>query len=35
MHVELGRIIDEEEVKEKIIKHFSTLFEANFKRFEI
>lgn len=35
MHVELGRNIDEEEVKEKIVKHFSTLFEANFKRFEI
>jgi lipoyl(octanoyl) transferase len=35
MHVELGRTIDEEEVKEKIVKHFSTLFEANFKRSEI
>lgn len=35
MHVELGRMIDEEEVKEKIIKHFSTFFEANFKHFEI
>ncbi len=35
MHVELGRIIDEEEVKEKIIKHFTSLFEADFKRFEI
>lgn len=30
MHVELGRTIDEEEVKEKIIKHFQILFEANF-----
>lgn len=30
MHVELGRTINEEEVKEKIIKHFQILFEANF-----
>lgn len=28
LHVELGRAIDEEEVKQKIIKHFTTLFEA-------
>lgn len=35
IHVELGRTIDEKEVKEKIVKHFSILFEANFKRFEI
>lgn len=30
MHVELGREIDENEVKKKIIKHFSTLFRATF-----
>ena len=35
LHVELGKPIDENEVKEKIKKHFSTLFEATFKRFEI
>jgi lipoyl(octanoyl) transferase len=29
MHVELGREIKEKEVKQKIIKHFSDLFEAN------
>jgi lipoyl(octanoyl) transferase len=35
MHVELGEKVNEMELKEKIVKHFSTLFEANFKRFEI
>jgi len=30
MHVELNRAIDEEEVKEKILKHFSVLFENTF-----
>ncbi len=30
MHVELGRDINEEEVKQKIIKHFSVLFESSF-----
>jgi len=28
MHVELGKEIDEQEVKEKILKHFQILFEA-------
>jgi lipoyl(octanoyl) transferase len=28
LHVELGREIDEEEVKQKIVKHFADLFEA-------
>ena len=28
LHVELGREIDEEEVKQKIVKHFASLFEA-------
>ena len=28
MHVELGRGVDEEEVKQKIVKHFADLFEA-------
>ena len=28
IHVELGRNIDEEEVKKKILKHFSDLFQA-------
>lgn len=28
MHAELGRTIDEEEVKQKIVKHFADLFEA-------
>lgn len=28
LHVELGRKIDEEEVKQKIVKHFVNLFEA-------
>ncbi|CAM1373291.1 lipoyl(octanoyl) transferase LipB [Tenacibaculum xiamenense] len=28
MHVELGRNVDEEEVKEKILKHFKELFEV-------
>ena len=35
LHVELRKPIDENEVKEKIKKHFSILFEATFKRFEI
>ncbi|MFZ4672054.1 MAG: lipoyl(octanoyl) transferase LipB [Flavobacterium sp.] len=35
LHVELGKTIDENELKEKIIKHFQVLFEANFERFEI
>jgi lipoyl(octanoyl) transferase len=30
MHVELGREVNEEEVKEKILKHFSVLFENSF-----
>ena len=30
LHVELGRTIDENEVKEKIIKHFQVLFESEF-----
>ncbi|MEZ4852761.1 lipoyl(octanoyl) transferase LipB [Flavobacterium sp.] len=30
LQVELGKKIDESEVKEKIIKHFSTLFNATF-----
>lgn len=30
MHVELGRKVNEEEVKEKILKHFSVLFESSF-----
>ncbi len=30
MHVELGREVNEEEVKYKIIKHFSVLFESSF-----
>jgi lipoyl(octanoyl) transferase len=30
MHVELGRDVNEEEVKEKILKHFSELFESSF-----
>ena len=30
MHVELGREVNEEEVKQKIIKHFSVLFESEF-----
>ena len=30
MHVELGREVNEEEVKEKILKHFSELFESSF-----
>jgi lipoyl(octanoyl) transferase len=28
MHAELGKAVDEEEVKGKILKHFATLFEA-------
>jgi lipoyl(octanoyl) transferase len=28
MHVELGKVVNEEEVKEKIVKHFQNLFEA-------
>ena len=35
MHVELGRAIDEDEVKEKIVKHFQFLFEALFFTSEI
>ena len=35
MHVELGRTIDEEEVKEKIVKHFQFLFQALFITSEI
>lgn len=30
LHVELGKTIDEQEVKEKILKHFSVLFESAF-----
>ena len=30
MHVELGRAIDENEVKDKIVKHFQILFESEF-----
>lgn len=30
MHVELGAAVDEQEVKEKILKHFSSLFESSF-----
>jgi len=30
MHVELGREVNEEEVKQKIVKHFSVLFESSF-----
>ncbi len=30
MHVELGREVNEEEVKEKILKHFSVLFKTSF-----
>lgn len=30
MHVELGKQIDEQEVKDKILKHFSVLFESSF-----
>ncbi|WNH09190.1 lipoyl(octanoyl) transferase LipB [Thalassobellus suaedae] len=30
LHVELGKTIDETKVKEKLLKHFSTLFEAEF-----
>lgn len=30
MHVELGKPVDEQEVKEKILKHFSALFENSF-----
>lgn len=30
MHVELGNPVDEQEVKEKILKHFSDLFESSF-----
>ena len=28
MHAELGKAVDEQEVKEKILKHFQDLFEA-------
>jgi lipoyl(octanoyl) transferase len=30
LHVELGKEINEEEVKEKILKYFKQLFEAEF-----
>ena len=30
MHVELGKEVDEQEVKDKILKHFSVLFESSF-----
>jgi lipoyl(octanoyl) transferase len=30
MHVELGKEVNEEEIKEKILKHFSELFESSF-----
>jgi lipoyl(octanoyl) transferase len=30
MHVELGKSVDEQEVKGKILKHFSALFESSF-----
>ena len=30
MHVELGMEVNEDEVKEKILKHFSVLFESSF-----
>jgi lipoyl(octanoyl) transferase len=30
MHVELGKEVDEQEVKNKILKHFSILFESSF-----
>jgi lipoyl(octanoyl) transferase len=30
MHVELGKEVNEQEVKEKILKHFSTLFASTF-----
>lgn len=30
MHVELGKQVDEQEVKNKILKHFSELFESSF-----
>ena len=30
MHVELGKSVDEQEVKEKILKHFAALFESSF-----
>lgn len=32
LHVELGKEINEEEVKEKILKHFKDLFEAEFEK---
>jgi lipoyl(octanoyl) transferase len=35
LHVELNRNMDEEEVKSKIAKHFSTLFEAKFVSSEV
>jgi lipoyl(octanoyl) transferase len=28
MHAELGEVVNEQEVKEKIVKHFQILFEA-------
>jgi lipoyl(octanoyl) transferase len=30
MHVELGKEVDEQEVKNKILKHFTALFESSF-----
>jgi lipoyl(octanoyl) transferase len=30
LHVELGKEINEDEVKQKILKHFTNLFEAIF-----
>jgi lipoyl(octanoyl) transferase len=30
MHVELGKSVDEQEVKNKILKHFTALFESTF-----
>ena len=30
LHVELGKKIDEQEVKQKIVKHFANLFQAEF-----
>jgi lipoyl(octanoyl) transferase len=35
MHVELGKEVNEQEVKEKIVKHFATLFEAEIFTFKI
>jgi len=35
MHVEVGKVIDEDEVKAKILKHFTVLFEAEIVAFEV